>query len=186
MPGPLTDVLVSIQSGHRHLTAGLLGDNDLVLVPSPPPDVLDPSGDLEVVTIPQPLGAGHPVERLRASCVNVMWLRGDRERPVAAMLKLGTPSGYPSSMGPFSGPALAVELDRVDGDLWTHWYGQERRRHHRHHQRPSHALPAGESKSCQRILPLSCSAGVRVIRVRAARSAVRPCSAPGPGDDVSR
>jgi hypothetical protein len=35
MPDPSTDVLVSIQSGYQHLATGLLGDSDLVLVPSP-------------------------------------------------------------------------------------------------------------------------------------------------------
>src|SRR5262245_27746460 len=91
----LTEALVSVQEAtpdHRHLAAAVLGDNDLVLVPSPPPEMLDPDRELDVVTIPQPLGAGHLVERLRAICANVMWVGSERERPVAAMLKLYRPS----------------------------------------------------------------------------------------------
>src|SRR3954447_17821061 len=72
----LTEVLVSIQEAgpeHRHLAAVVLGDKDLVLIPAPPPEVLDPDHEFQVVTIPQPLASGYPVERLWAQCVNVLW-----------------------------------------------------------------------------------------------------------------
>jgi hypothetical protein len=119
MPVPLTDVSVSIQLESVHVSAGLLGDRDLVLVPAPPRQLLDPSRDLHVVVIPEPLEAGYPVERLRASCINVMWLGEDRERAVAAMLKLAVPSGYSPSMGSFNGATLALALERAGNDLWT-------------------------------------------------------------------
>ena len=124
MPEPvaLTEVLVSVQEStpeHRHLAAAVLGDNDLVLVPSPPRELLDPDRAFDVVTIPQPLDAGLFVERLRAACANVMWVGERRGRPVAAMLKLDQPSRYPRTMGDFHGAALAAELARAEGDLWT-------------------------------------------------------------------
>ena len=97
----------------------MLGDRDLVLVPGPPRAMLDPEREFDVVTIPLPLTAGHPVERLTALCVNVMWAGGERERPVAAMLKLRQPSGYARTMAPFHGAALAAELERTRGDLWA-------------------------------------------------------------------
>ena len=124
MPDPtaLTEVLVSVQDAgpdHRHLAAAVLGDRDLVLVPAPPPALLDPDREFDVVTIPQPLSVAFPVERLRALCVNVLWAGGDRERPVAAMLKLHQASGYARTLGPFHGAELAAELDRGRGDLWS-------------------------------------------------------------------
>jgi hypothetical protein len=118
----LTEVLVSIQEAgpeHRHLAAGVLGDKDLVLIPAPPPEVLDPDHEFQVVTIPQPLASGYPVERLWAQCVNVLWNQADRERPVAAMVKLRQPSSYPRTMLPFNGGALGEQLERDRGDLWA-------------------------------------------------------------------
>jgi hypothetical protein len=118
MPEPLTDVVVSIQVGAEHVAAGLLGDRDLVLVPEPSRVVLDPGQELSVVTIPRPLSAGYTVERLYAACVNVMWVGGDRDRPVAAMLKLRTPSQYAPTIGAFTGATLAGALERSDNQLW--------------------------------------------------------------------
>jgi hypothetical protein len=121
-PVPLTEVLVSVQDAepeHRHLAPAVLGDNDLVLVPSPPRELLDPDRAFDVVTIPMPLEAGYLVERLRARCANVMWVGERRGRPVAAMLKLDQASRYSRTMGPFHGATLAAELARNEGDLWS-------------------------------------------------------------------
>jgi hypothetical protein len=115
----LVEVLVSIQDTtpeHRHLAAGVLGDSNLVLVPAPSRDLLDRNREFDVVTIPQPLSAGFPVERLRAKCANIMWVAG---RPIGAMLTLRQPSGYAGGMGRFQGGALAEHLERADGDLWA-------------------------------------------------------------------
>jgi hypothetical protein len=120
-PSALTEVLVSVQSARpdpRHLAAGLIGDDDLVLVPAPPPGLLD-HDELDVVTIPVPLDGGYPVERLRARCVHVLWLRDGRDRPVGAMLKLHLSTGYRPTIASFNGGRLADELDRNRGDLWA-------------------------------------------------------------------
>jgi hypothetical protein len=117
-PSALTEVLVSVQSGGpepRHLAAGLIGDDDLVLVPAPPPALLERT-DLDAVTIPVPIGGGYPVERLRVRCVHAMWIR---DRPVAAMLKLHLGSGYRPTIASFHGARLAEELDRNGGELWS-------------------------------------------------------------------
>ncbi len=119
MAEPLPDVSVSIQLGHEHLCAGVLGDHDLVLAPFPPPQLSDPEYSLDVVTIPDPLGEDRPVERLRIGAVNLLWFDGDRDRPVAAVVKLATPSIYAPTMRPFNGGLLGSALDRTGGDLWA-------------------------------------------------------------------
>jgi hypothetical protein len=121
LPTPLTEVVVSVQDagpGHEHLATGLLGDRDLVLVPRMPERLLGADREFHVVTIPRPLDAGFPVERLQALCTNVMWIRDRRDGPVAAMLKLRLPSGYSPTMGPFDGATLAAELERTGGEVW--------------------------------------------------------------------
>ena len=118
------EIHVSVQAAGRtvgwravHLAAGMLGDTDMALVPAPPPALLDPAQDFEVVTIPVPLGR-YPIERLPGRCAHVLWLDGDRRTPVAAMVKLDRPSQYSRTMAPFSGPALAERLQATGGDLW--------------------------------------------------------------------
>jgi hypothetical protein len=119
---PLSEVLVSLQAAGpepNHIAAGLLGDRDMVLVPAPPLTLLDPTREFDVVTIPVPLDSGYPVERLRATCAQVMWVAGDRTRPIGVMLKLRLPSQYSNTMAPFNGALLAAQLDANGGDLWS-------------------------------------------------------------------
>jgi hypothetical protein len=115
------DVLISIQAygfGHDpargHLAAAVLGDPDTVLVPSPPPVLLDPETDIEVLMIPFPLD-GRLIERLYARC-QLTYTAG-RDRSVVAILKLSQRSSYAPTIAPFNGPALAEALE-AHGDAW--------------------------------------------------------------------
>jgi hypothetical protein len=125
MPG-LEQVLVSVQAlgfdadpRAGHLAAAVLGDNDLALVPDPPPQLLDPDQEFEVLTIPVPLNPRLSIERIDVRCSNVLRMATNPDRPVAAVFKLGRASQYQATIAPFNAGTLGDELEANGGDLWA-------------------------------------------------------------------
>jgi hypothetical protein len=119
-------LLVSVQAAGfeadpraGHLAVAVLGDNDLVLVPDPPPQLFDPDQEYEVLTIPVPLNPRLAIERLEVRCQTVHRVASRPDRPVVALLKLARPSQYPTTMASFSAGTLGDQLEASDGDLWT-------------------------------------------------------------------
>jgi hypothetical protein len=118
-----TDLRVSIQArwavdpARGHLATGLLADDDCVLMPDPPADLLRAPGEVEVVIIP--VEAEQQVERMPPVHVMSVLRVDDSPRLTwIAILKLATPSRYAPQVGPCNGPELGRKLELLV-DMWA-------------------------------------------------------------------
>jgi hypothetical protein len=106
-------------AGDAHLAAGVLLDTDVVLIPSPPDALLDPSLELEVVVIPIPLALERAVERIRPARIDVLYLGGPEAPPSSAVIKLASPSRHPIMVAEYDGCDLNQSLAESGGDMWS-------------------------------------------------------------------
>ncbi|MEJ3747310.1 hypothetical protein WEI85_28995 [Actinomycetes bacterium KLBMP 9797] len=109
------------RSGHR--AGGLLIDSDVVMVPRPPAEVLDPGYLFDVVIVPTApdQGDGPPPERIRPRKVVVQSVDGGGERsPVAAYILLEAASRHRwRAFTREEAARLNDALDGCGGDYWS-------------------------------------------------------------------
>jgi hypothetical protein len=117
------DVLVSVQATGMelrpwdgHVCVGLLASEDIVAVPVPVEDLLDPRRGFEALIIPVSLKVDDLIERIGI-------FRIDASRRVDGtlsymVLKLSRWSKYAPMISTFEGSRLAEELEE-HGNLWT-------------------------------------------------------------------
>ncbi|WAL93364.1 hypothetical protein [Streptomyces sp. Je 1-369] len=114
----------------------LLVDRDVLLVPDPPPLLVEPPGALVAVISPVPEGSG-PVERIGVADIEHLIQgegqdqdrdegldlgQGQDEPPsgvLASVVRLSGPSRYVVSAEPATQQRLAEALRTEDGDLWA-------------------------------------------------------------------
>ncbi|MGW5868651.1 hypothetical protein ACWFRJ_41615 [Streptomyces sp. NPDC055239] len=96
----------------------LLVDGDALLVPDPPPLLVEPRGELVAVITPVPAGSG-PVERIAVT--GVEQLGSDEPMPgvTASVVRLAGRSRYVVRAESFSQRRLTEALLADDGDLWA-------------------------------------------------------------------
>jgi hypothetical protein len=114
------DLMVLVQLRHAdrvtgYVATGALASSDAVVVPSPPPPVLDQTGELEVLIAPYPLDPAMLIERLEFCQVTTYALRD--QPPIVAILKLASRSRYGSQVAEFDPEAMAAELERNGGSF---------------------------------------------------------------------
>ncbi|MEV4416093.1 hypothetical protein [Catellatospora sp. NPDC049609] len=118
------DIRVSVQDRSApdrvsgHLATGILVDADVVLVPNPPRELLEPGRDLELVVFPVALDPHSPVDVLDGWKWSRFALRG-AERPTAALAKLHHHATYAAQIGEVDNRELAALTAELDGDLWA-------------------------------------------------------------------
>ncbi|HEX6681919.1 MAG TPA: hypothetical protein VF062_03960 [Candidatus Limnocylindrales bacterium] len=120
-----TDIRVSIQDRNApdraagHLATGILADGDVVLVPNAPEAILDPGRDLEIIIFPTDIDEHSRIDVLDGWKWGRFALRGERDRPTAASVRLRHHSSYAAQAGAVEAEALASTLEELGGDLWA-------------------------------------------------------------------
>lgn len=127
MPGSGTswDVRVSVQARgtedapwNGHLAAGVLIDTDQILVPEPDSALLDAEQEFEALIFSTPLDMRNPIDRIRPRQVEISWLEGREDRPLAAAIRLAGSSRHLPMFGRVNGCKLTEVLGEVGYNLW--------------------------------------------------------------------
>ncbi|MFC8125797.1 hypothetical protein [Streptomyces sp. NPDC057302] len=96
----------------------LLVDRDVLLVPDPPPLLVEPRGELVAVIAPVPAGSG-PVERIAVTGVELLGADEPVPGVTASVVRLAGPSRYVVQAEPFTQRRLTQALLAAGGDLWA-------------------------------------------------------------------
>jgi hypothetical protein len=129
----ITDLRVSIQlrgaddrvSGH--LSAGILGDANLVLVPNPPESMLQGDIELECLIVPvtgppEQLEIAGKIERFPCRKLTGFGFEENgqkKDRPEMIIVTLSEFSRYHSQLGDFDEAAIVEEFADTEGDWWA-------------------------------------------------------------------
>jgi hypothetical protein len=119
-----TDLRVSLQARgspdpvQGNIAAGVLADSNLVVVPNPPPVLLDDSVEFDVWIIPVPVSPEKSIEVNQPLKKNFLGHRSRPGRPTVVYLELAHRSIYASQIGRCDGGELGRLLREHDGDTW--------------------------------------------------------------------